>query len=342
MSVATRLQAAWLQRGPLAWSLRPLSWLYGRLHALHQRRYRQHPEAIERLPVPVVVVGNLIAGGAGKTPTLLALVDLLRRRGHVPGIVSRGFGRSADGLLLLARDTPVRAAGDEPLMIHLRSGAPVAVGRDRAAAARLLLRAHPEVDIVLSDDGLQHTRLGRDVQVIVFDERGIGNGWLLPAGPLREPFPARVPARSVVLYNASAPSTPWPGHLATRSLGGVVELADWWAGRRPQPGSLSLLTGRPLLAVAGVARPQRFFGMLRAAGLSITETPLPDHHDFATLPWPPGTPEVIVTEKDAVKLEPGAAGMTRIWVATLDFALGPAFEDSLMKLLPRAAKTRSH
>ncbi|MEY4563233.1 MAG: hypothetical protein RLZZ618_2510 [Pseudomonadota bacterium] len=292
---------------------------------------------MQRLPVPVVVVGNLIAGGAGKTPTLIALVAMLRQHGHTPGVVSRGFGRSSKAVLLLQADTPVGEAGDEPLMIHLRTRAPVAVGRDRVAAAQALLSAHPEVDIVLSDDGLQHTRLGRDVQVIVFDERGVGNGWLLPAGPLREPFTLQPPARSLVLYNSSQPSTSWPGHVVQRGLGGVMPLADWWAGAgRAQ--SLSILAGKPLVAAAGVARPGRFFGMLREAGLDITELPLPDHHDYASLPWGADTADVVLTEKDAVKLKPGAVGRTRVWVATLDFALAPAFERGLMAWLPPAAE----
>lgn len=334
MSAASQLQAAWLRRGGLARALLPLSWLYLALISLRAACFRLRLMRSVRLPVPVVVVGNLVAGGAGKTPTTIALVQLLRERGFAPGIVSRGYGRHSDNIVLLNRDTPVHEAGDEPLLLHLRSGVPVAVGADRVAAGQALLRAHPAVNIVVSDDGLQHQRLARDAQVIVFDERGAGNGWLLPAGPLREPVPATVPPRSVVLYNATSPSTALRGHLATRRLTGLVPLAEWSQGRAAKPEAFAELKGRSVLAAAGLARPQRFFEMLRAQGLSITELPLPDHHDFATLPWPADTAEVVVTEKDAVKLRPDAIGSTRVWVATLDFELSPAFASELMQWLP--------
>ena len=338
---ATRLQAAWLRRGPLAIALWPVSLLFGAVAALRRALFRAGLTPVERLPVPVVVVGNLIVGGAGKTPTTLALVELLRRHGRSPGIVSRGFGREGDAVVLVKPDDSAATAGDEPLLLRLRSRAPVAVGRDRIAAGEALLAQHPEVDVILSDDGLQHLRLGRDAQVIVFDERGAGNGWLLPAGPLREPVTASVPPRSVVVYNAPAPSTPWPGHVARRGLGGVVELAAWRRGEPARLDALHALRGRALIAAAGVARPERFFGMLREAGLSITELPLPDHHHFATVPWPAGTANVVVTEKDAVKLRPEAAAGARVWVATLDFALGPAFEAEFLRLLPPRPQART-
>jgi len=208
------------------------------------------------------------------------------------------------------------------------------VGRDRVAAGRALLARHPGVDLLLSDDGLQHRRLHRDAQVIVFDERGIGNGWLLPAGPLREPCAAKPPAHSLVVYNAPHPTTPWPGHTARRGLAGLVRLADWWAGVPASPAALAAFAGQEVLAAAGVARPGRFFGMLREAGLRVVERPLPDHHDFAALPWPADAARVVVTEKDAVKLRPGRPGTTGVWVATLDFALGAEFESELLALLP--------
>jgi tetraacyldisaccharide 4'-kinase len=335
-SWADRIQSAWLGRGPLAITLWPLSLAYRAAIGLREGLYRLGLKATETLPVPVLVVGNLVAGGAGKTPTTLALVELLRRRGYTPGVISRGHGRRAQGIVQVTRDTPVEDSGDEPLLIHLRAGVPVAVGRDRVAAGRSLLARHPRVDLLLSDDGLQHRRLHRDAQVIVFDERGAGNGWLLPAGPLREPFaPARVPARSVVLYNAAEPSTAWPGHRVRRRLGGAVALAAWWQGSPASREALVSLAGRPVLAAAGVARPGRFFGMLREAGLDIAECPLPDHHGFADLPWPADTPDVVVvTEKDAVKLRPDRPGCAQVQVATLDFAFDADFEAELMRCLP--------
>ncbi|NUZ04938.1 tetraacyldisaccharide 4'-kinase [Piscinibacter koreensis] len=334
---ADALQRAWLVRGPLAIALRPLAALFGAVLMLRRALYRFGVLRVERLPVPVVVVGNLIVGGAGKTPTVLAVVDLLRGVGRTPGVISRGYGRAApDALVEVEPATPAAACGDEPLVLRRRAGVPVVVGRDRVAAARELLARHPGVDVIVSDDGLQHWRLGRDAQVLVFDERGVGNGWLLPAGPLREPLPAHLPARSCVLYNAPAPTTRWPGPTAERRLAGVVGLADWWRGDRPDPHALGALSGRRVLAAAGIARPRRFFDLLAAAGVEVVPLALPDHFDFATLPWPNGTADVVVTEKDAAKLDPHRIGVTRVWVAALDFAPGAAFEAALLALLPAA------
>lgn len=310
----------------LARSLQPLSWLYARLLA------RQRRVTPQNVGVPVVVVGNLIVGGAGKTPTVIALVKLLRAAGWTPGVVSRGYGRATSVPTMVSDRSEARDCGDEPLLIRLRTGAPVAVGRDRVAAARLLRSTSPQVDLIVCDDGLQHWALARDVQVIVFDERGAGNGRLLPAGPLREALPERLPAATQVLYNAAAPSTALPGWTARRALAGVCLLADWWAGAAAQP--LDALRDRPLLAVAGIAEPERFFRMLEALGLTIERCPLPDHHDFATLPWS-NQADVVLTEKDAVKLRPERAGTTRIWVAALDFQPDPAFNAALLQALPK-------
>ena len=328
------LELVWLSRGPIAVLLWPLARLFGAVTAVRRKLYQLGWWRSQAVSVPVIVVGNLIVGGAGKTPTVMAVFALLRRHGFSPGIVSRGYGRDNLDTSEVQARTPAAACGDEPLLMHRRTGAPVFVGRDRVAAARALLRAHPGVDIVVSDDGLQHLKLARDAQVLVFDERGAGNGWLLPAGPLRQPLPALVPARSVVLYNAPAASTPLAGSLATRSLAGVVALAAWHAGQAASMPTLESLRGRALVAVAGVARPSRFFDMLRAQGLSIRSLPLPDHFDFTTLPWPAATADVVLTEKDAVKLDPARVGATRVWVAALDFALPAAFETALLSLLP--------
>jgi tetraacyldisaccharide 4'-kinase len=333
VTAASRLQQAWLRRGVTAWLLRPLSWLYRAVLAVRHAGYRSGLLRTHRLPVPVLVVGNLIVGGAGKTPTTMALVEVLRAHGHRPGLLSRGYGRSSGVPQLVTRDTPACDAGDEPLLMHLRTGAPTAVGADRAAAGRLLLLQHPELTVLVCDDGLQHWRLARDAQVIVFDERGGGNGWLLPAGPLREPVPEAVPPRSLVIYNASHASTALPGHLADRRLRGLVPLADWWAGFPATAEAFTALQGRPVVAAAGMARPQRYFEMLRAQGLRVDELPLSDHHAFDTLPWPATTGDVVVTEKDAVKLRPERMGATRVWVATLDFEIDAAIARQLLPWL---------
>lgn len=340
--VEAALQRAWLRRGPLAIALWPLSVLFGALVGLRQTLYALGLRRPVSLTVPIVVVGNLIAGGAGKTPTVMAVVRRLQAAGRSPAVVSRGYGRARDArcVIEVQPHTPAAQAGDEPLLLRLRLRVPVFVGADRVAAAWALLAAHPQVDVLVSDDGLQHLRLPRVAQVVVFDERGAGNGWMLPAGPLREPLTNLPPPRSVVLYNAPQASTPWPGHLAQRRLGGLVELAGWWAGEPATMPKLHALaaSATPLIAAAGISRPQRFFDMLRAAGLAITPLPLPDHHAYTTLPWPVDAREVIVTEKDAVKLRPerfapGIAG-PRIWVAPLDFGGDAAFDAALLALLP--------
>jgi tetraacyldisaccharide 4'-kinase len=330
----TTLQAQWWQPHitPLAHLLRPASAMYGAL--ARQQRERTIPT---RLPVPVLVIGNLIIGGAGKTPTTIAVVQHLQRQGWRPGVISRGHGRAGVQVSAVTSQTPAAQAGDEPLLIHLRTGAPTWVSADRVAAGQALLQAAPDVNILISDDGLQHHRLHRDAQVIVFDERGIGNGLLLPAGPLREPMSAAPPPRSVVLYNAPQPSTPWHGHVAQRSVRGMLPLASWWAGQAIDPSAWQRLKTEPVLAVAGIASPQRFFAQLQGLGLRRLSTlPLPDHAAWDALPWAADVADVVITEKDAVKLPAGRAlGATRVWVAPLDFAPAPAFFTALDQLLPR-------
>ncbi len=330
-AIRAAVERAWWQPQltALAAILLPLSWVYRGLWYARKLAFKLGLQQVDRAPVPVVVVGNLIVGGAGKTPTVMALVEALRRDGWTPGVVSRGHGSSATAPLRVTNDTTAAQCGDEPLLIRRRTGVPVWTGRRRAEAARKLCQQSPEVDIVISDDGLQHLALERDTQVIVFDGRGIGNGHLLPAGPLREPMDIRPPPRSAVIYNAAAPSAPWAGHLARRRLSGALPLQDWWAGAAPSPQVLAALRGHTVLAAAGLAEPERFFTMLESIGLDIKRLPLPDHASFDPRPWPPATPRVIVTEKDAVKLRPDAPDAGSILVVTLDFELPEEALESL-------------
>ena len=335
-------------------ALLPLSWLVGAV-AAHRRaaaaRERASAGAV-RLPVPVVVVGNVIVGGAGKTPTVIALVAQLRADGWTPGIVSRGHGRADAGIQLLDATTPVDAAtaaafGDEPLLMHRRTGVPVAVGRRRLDAARRLLQAHPGLDLLIADDGLQHHALPRDVELVVFDDRGLGNGHALPAGPLREraddvwPRHPLAAARFVLVNGRwpappalALPAPPSSCWQATRELGGAIDLADWQRGAPASRAALAALRGRPLLAAAGIGDPERFFSMLEDQGLVIERLPLADHAVFGKLPWPAATPEVVVTEKDAVKLAGCALGATKVRVVTLDFRLPPGLVEALRAALP--------
>ena len=340
--VAAALQRVWTHRGLASTALLPAAWVFAAAAATRRQLFARGMRAPAVLPVPVIVVGNLVVGGAGKTPTVIAVVDILRRHGWRPGIVSRGYGRASGEVVIVGADSSASEVGDEPLLLQRRTGMPVAVGADRAGAGHALLRAHPEVDVVVCDDGLQHLGLERDVEVLVFDERGEGNGRLLPAGPLRERLPASLGRRRIVLYNADKASTPLPGHLVRRSLAGLAALDAWWDGAAPSADALAALRGRDVVAVAGLARPSRFFAMLRAHGLTIVESAPGDHADFATLPWPSGATDVVVTEKDAVKLPRSRRLGTRVWVARLDFVPEPGFEQALLALLPVPPSIDAH
>jgi tetraacyldisaccharide 4'-kinase len=335
------LAASWQRPQPdlLARVLQPLSWLYGGAAALHRALYDHGLRQRERAPVAVIVVGNLVAGGAGKTPTVIALLAQMRELGYRPGVVSRGHGRRDAAMRFVTRDSAAAEVGDEPLLIHLRTGAPVAVAARRIDAARALCAAHPEVDLLIADDGLQHHAIARDAQVIVFDERGLGNGLLLPAGPLRQPLPPRVPDCTVVVYNAEHASTPWPGLLGQRSFAGVLPLPAWWRGERGDGSAWAELRGRRVTACAGIAMPQRFFSMLQRQGLSIEPIALPDHASFDVLPWPSNAQDVVVTEKDAVKIRPERVGSARVWVAPLDFVLDAQAGATLAQWLPSPRRT---
>lgn len=346
-SLEERLQRAWRDNDRLAFWLRPLGALHAGVLRLKVALYRLGLKRAARLPVPVVVVGNWVVGGAGKTPTTLAILAILSRAGIRAGVISRGYGRADDQRIRVLQDGD-RAAevGDEPLMIHLRARVPVAVGRDRVATAQALLAAHPDVQVLISDDGLQHWRLPRQLSVLVFDERGLANGRLLPAGPLRQsrqlPPPPGSSNRQLVLYSTGLRSTGLPGYVGVRQLAGATALADWWRGEAPRLERLHALRGKPLIAAAGLARPQRFFDMLGDQGLSFRALPLPDHASLDPLPWA-RTDEVVITEKDAVKLRPEALQGCRIWVVALDFQPEPAFEEALLnelsRLLPDGPKT---
>jgi tetraacyldisaccharide 4'-kinase len=287
------LQQAWLHRGALACLLWPLSLLFGALAGLRRLLFRLGLLRTEGAGVPVLVVGNVIAGGAGKTPVVMAIVRHLQARGWRVGVVSRGYGRNGRDCREVLADSDPAQVGDEPALIRRNTGAPVFVAARRIEAARALRQQHPEVQLIVSDDGLQHLALARDIEICVFDDRGVGNGWLLPAGPLREPWPRRC---DLVLHTGERPA--FAGYTGRRALADHALKSD---GTQVP---LAALAGRPLVAVAAIARPQSFFQMLAARGLTPARCiALPDHHDFSdwSLSLEPGT-LLLCTEKDAVKL----------------------------------------
>jgi tetraacyldisaccharide 4'-kinase len=314
--------------------LRPLAALYRVLERWTRRRRQAQAAARAQPACPVVVIGNLVVGGAGKTPTTIAIVQALQAAGRRPGVVSRGYGRQDRLPRSVGADSSAAQVGDEPLLIHRRTGVPVMVERDRVQAAQRLLAQHPQVDVIVADDGLQHRQLRRDVEVVVFDERGVGNGQLLPAGPLREPMQAAPGPNALVLYNHARATTAWPGFIAQRRLTGAWPLAEWLAGQPAR--NLDTLRGRPLLALAGIAVPERFFAGLRQQGLAIVPCPQADHQAYDSAPWPAGTTEVVTTEKDAVKLQRWASGDVSVWVVGLDLELPADFVAALLQRLPSA------
>lgn len=309
MNAATEsaLRQAWLARGPIAWLLWPISLLYRSLMAMRHRLFAWGWLPTTRLPVPVVVVGNVVVGGAGKTPATIAIVRHLLAQGWRPGVVSRGHGRHrADVLPVDANGDPANT-GDEPLLIQRATGVPVFVAPERAAAGLALLRAFPDVNVIVCDDGLQHLALARDLEVVVFDDRALGNGWCLPAGSLREPWPRESAVPGLVLHQQRQPAAPFcPGFVARRALADVALNAQG----HTTPLATLALSPAPLCALAGIARPEVFFDMVSERGLRLAQRwPLPDHADLAAL-WPalraqcPPDATVLCTEKDAVKLWP--------------------------------------
>ena len=324
------LTRTWLTRGWLPCLLWPLAQLYGLAVRLRRAFYRWGLLRSERFGIPVIVVGNVVAGGAGKTPLVMALVRHLQARGLQVGVVSRGFGRTASDVLEVHADTCARDAGDEPVLLKRATGAPVFVGPKRTEAVRALLATYPATAVVVCDDGLQHYALRRDIEIAVFDDRGLGNGWLLPAGPLREPWPARQrQGVNLVLHTGSAPA--FAGFRSRR------ELASHAVSAKGSRLALDALRGQPVVAMAGIANPQAFFAMLRQRGLTLNHIlALPDHHDFSgnELAGYPAGQVFLCTEKDAVKLfSQTASHAFSVYAVPLEFSPETAFFTALDELL---------
>ncbi len=323
------LQRAWLGRGPLALLLLPVAGLFGLLAAARRWLYAKGWLRTARLPVPVVVVGNVVAGGAGKTPVVAALVEHLQAAGLRTGVISRGHGRRARDCREVHADDLADAVGDEPLLIARRCAVPVFVAPRRVDAARALLARHPDTQVLVSDDGLQHLAMARDIEICVFDDRGFGNGWLLPAGPLREPWPRHA---DLVLHPPGAHGL--DGFTLRRALATEAVRAD---GTRR---AIADFSRQPqVVAVAGIARPEAFFAMLEAAGLVLARrVALPDHHDFEARPVALSPQDcVLCTEKDAVKLWRRSP---QAWAVPLSLEIEPAFWAAFDGLLEAKLSSR--
>ncbi|GLZ24131.1 tetraacyldisaccharide 4'-kinase [Stutzerimonas stutzeri] len=331
MFFAERLQRAWYQGHPALCLLAPLELLYRRVVEARRRRFLEDPNTSYRAPVPVVVVGNITVGGTGKTPLILWLIEHCQRRGLRVGVVSRGYAAEPPTLPWRVRaEHPAQHCGDEPLLIVQRTGVPLMIDPDRARAVRALLEQEP-LDLILSDDGLQHYRLARDLELVLIDAaHGLGNGRCLPAGPLREP-PERLGEVDAVLFNGAAADTV-EGYALSLQPVGLVELSSgrrWPLDHYP--------AGQQLHAVAGIGNPQRFFDTLETLHWRPIPHAFADHADYSPeqLKFSPELP-LVMTEKDAVKCRAFAPpGWSYLQVqAVPSTAFVTWFDDQLARLLP--------
>ncbi len=329
----------WQRLGGGALVFLPLAVIFWAASALRRAAYRSGLLEPWKAPVPIVVVGNITAGGTGKTPLTIAIVELLKARGFTPGVVSRGYGsippteQDPSGVV---RVFPERATpehfGDEPVMIARRCQVPVFISPDRPAAVRALLQAIPGIDVVVSDDGLQHYALARDVEIAVVDgELRFGNGLPLPSGPLREPVSRLRTVDAVVVNGGNSDLIPAPRQFAMH-LGEerFVRIADR-EEREPREFA-ELVRGRDVAAIAGIAHPERFFSHLRRLGVTARTHAFPDHHLYRPADLKlPGAEAIVMTEKDAVKC--AAFADERLWFLRIAATLPPDFEAFLVDRL---------
>jgi tetraacyldisaccharide 4'-kinase len=326
------LENHWYRITPLHLVLFPISLLFWMLARVRRTLYRVGVLESVKLPVPVIVAGNITAGGSGKTPLVLWLAEALISRGYCPGIISRGYGgTNTQPHEVIPNGTP-ESSGDEPLLMAKRNLCPVWVGRDRAAAGEALLNAHPECDVLISDDGLQHYRLKRDVEIVVVDgQRRFGNGLILPAGPLREGTSRLKEANAVVINGGEAK----PGEYAMTLHGArLTNLLN--PGVTRQPGDFR---NARLAAIAGIGNPQRFFNHLKALNLDVKPLAFPDHYRYVASDLEfPGIDALLMTEKDAVKCAQFAN--EKHWVLRVDAELDAALLQNILKrIAPHGRQT---
>lgn len=321
---------AWHEGHPALWLFLPLMALYAGVTALRRAFYQAGLLRRRRFPVPVVVIGNVTVGGTGKTPLTLALIEFLRSQGLQPGVVSRGYGGRGEYPLFVNEFVTALQSGDEPMTLFRRTGVPLVVDPVRARAVELLLQ-RSDCDVVLCDDGLQHYALDRDIEIAVVDgHRGLGNGHLLPVGPLREPA-SRLDTVDHVVVNGTGFT--WPGAHAMRLLPGA------WLNLRGEMHPLPA-PGTCIHAVAGIGNPPRFFAQLEAAGYEVVPHAFPDHHDYSLRDLDFGDElPVVMTEKDAVKCL--AIAQSHWWYVPVSAELPAVFLAALLRQI-RAVQSRRH
>ncbi|HEX3395111.1 MAG TPA: tetraacyldisaccharide 4'-kinase [Steroidobacteraceae bacterium] len=331
MSAQSWLNSIWYGSAVPPWWLTPLSAAYAAVSKIRRFAYARHWVRSTRLPCPVIVVGNLTVGGTGKTPLVSWLAGQLAERGFRPGVVTRGYGGSSRVARLVQASEKFEIVGDEAILLARRSRAPIATGRNRPAAARLLVNAG--CDVILSDDGLQHYALERDCEIIVVDgDRRYGNGRLLPAGPLRETQARLTSADAIVLNGGDAPSD---GAMRMRLLA-TNAVALKYATAKP----LREFSGETVHAIAAIGNPQRFFALLRAVGISVVEHPLPDHKRLTIddISFPDDLP-VLMTEKDAVKCQEIAG--PHHWFVPVNVVFAPGDAEKLRAIVAERMEKRT-
>ncbi len=318
------LERHWYRLTPLSILLAPLAGLYCLATGLRRTLYRHGLLRSVHLPAPVIVVGNLTVGGTGKTPLVLWLVRFLAEHGWRPGIVTRGYGgRSRTWPQRVQGNADPELVGDEPVLLARHAGCPVIADPDRVRAATALI-ADDRCNLIVADDGLQHYRLARDIEIALVDgARRFGNGLCLPAGPLREPL-SRLRHVDLCLVLGAPRENEWGMRLAVRGFhrldsGGTA--------------GVEAFRGRRVHAVAGIGNPARFFAQLRALGLDIVTHPFPDHHCFSAADLAFGdAADIIMTEKDAVKCERLGLG-ARAWYVAVEAEPAPGFGEQLLRML---------
>ncbi len=328
-TLQAKLERLWYRSRPglISYLLLPLTWLFTLIVIVRRWLYRKNIKRVSQLNVPVIIVGNITVGGTGKTPLVIYLVELLRRHGYHPGVVSHGYqgNNIADQMVNTASEP--RAVGDEAVLIAMRTHCPVIVGRDRATVAKQLL-SQQNCNVIVSDDGLQHYALARDIEIAVLDaERGVGNGLLLPAGPLRESA-KRLHEVDFTVSNGEGPIDKFMMQLYADEVYRVSNPQE----RKP----LSAWYGKTVHAVAGIGHPQRFFQQLAAAGLNIIQQhAFPDHHTFgATELVFADVFAVIMTEKDAVKCR--NFNNEKLWCLPVTARLEREFDAKFLQQVQRA------
>ncbi|STZ76386.1 tetraacyldisaccharide 4'-kinase [Bergeriella denitrificans] len=324
------IERHWQHPNPLlTFLLKPFSCLFGLVAAKRRQDFLSGRLKSEKLPVPVVIVGNIHAGGAGKTPVVSALVSGLQRRGVKVGIISRGYGRKDKTVHVLDAQSTAAQAGDEPLLLYRQTAAPTAVGSRRAEAGRALLAAYPDLDMIVADDGLQHYALQRDMEIVVFPAADTGRRDLdfMPNGGLREPL-GRLNGVDAVVVGGGRPAAdfrPSENLFHSRIEAGQI----YRFNNQSEKADLGRLKSGSLAAVAGIAKPERFFNSLRDMGLNPAQTvALPDHADFSPADLPQAE-AVIITEKDAVKL-PSSAATENVWVLPICAIIEPDLADFVL------------